>query len=471
MSGARARVELLALARARVELLALACLELYASTPSTSSPPSTPSTPSTPDKELGDGLVAAFTRTFGAPPACPPRVLRLAGDISPRLLGLPTAAGPPHEAASQDVEQVARALAEGLPGELLDFVRHAPIRRVALPPLLPEGARRLDLPCTPHDVSLCVGEALDALNWLADPQGRLARAPLERGHYRYEWVSKRRGGKRLLEIPRARLRATQRTLLREVLDRIPPHPAATGFRPGVGFAEHAARHAGARVVVRLDLRDFFPSVRRGQVKRALMRAGLPRPTAALLADLTTHTTHAGALGPELSGAARARYASPHLPQGAPTSPALANLVASRLDARLTGLASRLGASYSRYADDLVLSGGAHLKRDATRLVGLVGAIVHECGFELNFRKTRVMASSQRQSLGGVVVNARPTLSRQELKRLEATLYNCVQTGPSAQNRARHPDFRAHLQGRVAWVRQLCPARAHPLEALLAQVTW
>jgi hypothetical protein len=160
-----------------------------------------------------------------------------------------------------------------------------------------------------------------------------------------------------------------------------------------------------------------------------------------------------------------------LPQGAPSSPALANLAAYRLDTRLAGLAAALGARYTRYADDLAFSGGTELARAARRVIPRIAAIALEEGFTVGPRKTRLMRPGVRQRVTGVVVNAHPNVARETYDVLKATLYNCVRRGPAAENHAGHPDFRAHLAGRIAHVATLNPARAKRLKALYERIVW
>jgi len=166
-----------------------------------------------------------------------------------------------------------------------------------------------------------------------------------------------------------------------------------------------------------------------------------------------------------------RWRDPHLPQGAPTSPALANLCAFRLDLRLDGLARTLGARYTRYADDLVLSGPRHLGAARERVAAWVGRIALEEGFAVQHRKTRCMTAGRRQSVCGIVVNEHANLPRDAFDRLKATLHRCVMDGPSSQNRDEHPNWREHLHGRVAWAAQLNAAKAQRLQRLLAGIDW
>jgi RNA-directed DNA polymerase len=164
-------------------------------------------------------------------------------------------------------------------------------------------------------------------------------------------------------------------------------------------------------------------------------------------------------------------ATPHLPQGAPTSPALANLVAFRLDRRLAGLAASAGLRYSGYADDLTFSGARSFRRRLTPFTELVASIVHDEGFALNLDKSMVRPSSARQSVCGIVVNVHPNVAREEYDELKAILHNVANHGAAAQNRAGVADFAAHLRGRVSWVASLNPVRGEKLRRRFEAVDW
>jgi retron-type reverse transcriptase len=166
-----------------------------------------------------------------------------------------------------------------------------------------------------------------------------------------------------------------------------------------------------------------------------------------------------------------RLRTRHLSQGAPTSGALANLAAYRFDVRLDAFARAIGASYTRYADDVALSGSTELARNASSAVARIAAIAHDEGFAINFRKTRVMVRAGRQRVAGVVVNDKLAVSRVEVDRLRAILHNCIRSGPSTQNRENHADFRAHLLGRISWVASLDAAKGQKLMARFAQIPW
>ncbi|MFB1484573.1 reverse transcriptase family protein [Corallococcus sp. RDP092CA] len=320
------------------------------------------------------------------------------------------------------------------------------------------------------------------LDWLADGSGREhTSSPGRWRRYRYTWIPKRSGGDRLLEQPSEALARLQRQVLHGILDRIPPHEAAHGFVKSRGIRGFVEPHTGQAVVVRLDLEDFFLSVRPPRVWGVFRAAGYPDGVAGALARLCTNRTP-GAVVAKARKAGHAREVdarwllarrleSRHLPQGAPTSPALANLAAYKLDVRLSALAAALGLRYTRYADDLAFSGGDARPGSTRRLLRCVRRIVREEGFTVREDKTRVMHQGHQQWLAGVVVNQHPALRRADYDRLKALLHLCRTRGPASQNTNGHPDFRAHLRGRIAWVTHLHPARGARLRALFDQIAW
>lgn len=360
----------------------------------------------------------------------------------------------------------------------LPFVELPPVRRYCLEPPLhppkPAWLAALALPelATIGDLADWLNEPVGVLSWFAD-QWRVpgqAQSPLQ--HYHYRWVPKRSGGSRLIEIPKARLRRIQQKILRRILDLAPPHHSAHGFRRGHSCVSHAALHAGRRAVVRMDLKDFFPSIQHARVHALFEKLGYPPGVAGTLARICVNRTPSGVfMGQQLAWSERQALKSPHLPQGSPCSPALANLCAYRLDMRLEALAQSLGANYSRYADDLAFSGGREFERAAGRFHIQVAAIALEEGFRINTRKTRLMREGVRQQVTGIVVNAHPNFGRGEYDRLKATLTNCVRHGPATQNRDNHADFRAYLAGRISYVKMVNAGRAGRLQRLMDAIAW
>ncbi len=296
---------------------------------------------------------------------------------------------------------------------------------------------------TVGDLAFFLRMGVGELEWFSDLKNLNREGKL--GHYRYRWIPKRRGGRRLLMEPKESLKMTQRRLLESLVDLIPLHEAAHGFRKARSIRTYAEPHCGKAVVVRMDLADFFPSVTFARVVGLFEMCGYRKVVARHLAGLCTHKPPS-----------RVAKIARHLPQGAPTSPAVANAVAYRLDCRLAGLAEKAGLKYTRYADDLAFSGDwvGEGFRD------LVNVIILEEGFLINPRKTRVMKASQRQRLAGVVVNAHPNVGRGEFDRLKAILH----AGPKAEEKE-------VLRGKIAAVGMLNERRGEKLLRLFDGVDW
>ena len=359
--------------------------------------------------------------------------------------------------------------------------------RLVRPPLVGEPVREGPFPvgpfpmapiADPATLAIRLGVSDGELRWLADPHGLASQRTTSLRHYRYRWVPKRSGsGHRLLEIPKPRLKRVQRCVLDEILAHIPVHPAAHGFVPGRTVRGHAAAHVGQHTVITLDLKSWFWHVTFARVFGVLRTAGLPRPVCELLAGLATAKTPPDVIRacPEAAHRPQHRTFEPgllrgaHLAQGAPSSPALANAVAHRLDARLTGLATAVGGRYTRYADDLALSGGAAFGQMAPRVVSWVSRIVRDEGFRIHPHKTRIQRRGAAQRVCGVVVNEHVAASRADRERLEAMLVNAKRHGLSRLRSEGHVDPYAMLAGRVSWVEQLHPRHGAQLRALLAQV--
>ncbi|MCW2814891.1 MAG: retron-type RNA-directed polymerase [Nocardioides sp.] len=332
------------------------------------------------------------------------------------------------------------------------------------------------------DLARLLELSVSELDWYADPRHWARGAgDVRLQHYRVSHRVAPSGAIRVLEAPKLELKRMQRRLLDEVVSLVPPHAAARGFRPGGSVRSYAAPHADRSVVVRLDLEAFFASVTVARAYGIFRAAGYPEPVAHTLAGLVTsvlpRSQWRGVPRPadvrlhDAHWRLGRRLAAPHLPQGAPTSPAVANLAAFRLDVRLSALAASWGGRYTRYADDLAFSGDRGWATGTSRLLDVVETVVRDEGFRLNPRKTGVMPRAGRQTLGGLVVNERPRVPRAEVDLLRAVLHNCHRHGPSTQNREGHRAFEEHLRGRIAWVAQHDPVRGARLLATHAAIDW
>lgn len=357
-------------------------------------------------------------------------------------------------------------------------VAAGPYQRILEEPSSPTmrwGAPALD---TVGAVAEWLGLSPNELSWFADQRGLEREAGSDAlRHYRRRWVNRGDRLPRLIEAPKERLKVFQRRLLDEVLALVPTHDAAHGFVPGRSVATHASLHVGKRFVVRFDLEAFFTNVQTFRAMGVFRALGYqPRVAATLLGLCTTRTPESvlrDAPAPEGLLAERfflqRRLADWHLPQGAPTSPALANLTAHSLDARLTGLARAHEWAYSRYADDLVFS--SNREAGVGQLCRLVRRVVEEEGYRLNASKTRVMRASGRQLVTGVVVNQSLNVPRDEFDLLKALLHRCAKKGPFSQSQKPLEAFKAELEGRIGWVASLNPRKGLRLRRAFSRITW
>ena len=321
------------------------------------------------------------------------------------------------------------------------------------------GGAGLPVLATPADVAAALQLPIPQLRWLAFHAEATARP-----HYVRFTVPKRSGGTRDLAAPMPRLRATQDWILANVLAKVPTHAAAHGFVPGRSTVSNATPHLHPLAVVNCDLKDFFPTIHVHRVRGCFEELGYSPAAATLLALLCTEAPRRLV---EYAGRPLHVATGPRcLPQGAPTSPALSNLIARRLDARCLGIARKLGFTYTRYADDLTFS---TTEPEALARIGYLLArirhIAQDEGFAVNEKKTRVLRPSSSQRVTGIVVNGeQPRIPRASVRRLRAILHEAAKTGLEAQNRDGHPDFANHVAGMLAWVRMVSPQQAEPLVA-------
>ena len=269
---------------------------------------------------------------------------------------------------------------------------------------------------------------------------------------------------RLIEKPKATLKRLQRKINREILSASDIHPAAHGFCKGRSCLSHASIHTGKRYLLLYDITECFQSIGWLKVKSVFRRMGYEEKLSTYLTALCTHSVRLEkAQLSQFDTVQRERLKRRHLPQGAPGSPALANAVLHRLDLRLSGLAKSLGLDYSRYADDIAMSGNSH--RDWRFLEPLIGGICLDEGVTLNYRKTRIKRTHQKQRMVGIVVNSKTNVDRKYFDALKATLTNCARHGLDSQNHLGHPHFRACLLGRIQHVKSLNEQRGLKLERI------
>lgn len=328
-----------------------------------------------------------------------------------------------------------------------------------------EKLQRSQLPvlATPADVATALNLLIPRLRWLAFH----SEASIVTHYLRFQ-VPKRSGGMRELSAPHRDLAAAQQWILMHILEKIPTHDAAHGFVPGRSTMSNAVPHVGRAAVVNFDLKDFFPSITFPRVKGIFQELGFSPAVSTILALLCTECPRRKV---EYGGRVLHVATGPRgLPQGACTSPALSNLLARRLDARLNGLAKKLGFTYTRYADDLTFSGPAESAAKTGYLLARVRHIAADEKLTVNEAKTRVQRPNSRQTVTGIVVNKRPNVARRATKRLRAILHQAAKNGLAAQNREHRDNFVDWLGGMIAYVQMVNPEKGRRLREEFAKVS-
>lgn len=254
-----------------------------------------------------------------------------------------------------------------------------------------------------------------------------------RAYYQELEIPKKRGGTRTLDVPHDPLKWLQRSLLIVLTHLFPRHKCAHGFERGKSIVTHAEKHVRKSFVYTVDIEDFFPSITWSRVFGMLQAYPFKatKPVARYIANLVTYKGR--------------------LPQGAPTSPILANLLCRRLDSRLFKWARENGYTYTRYADDLTFSTNRDSFPEEDR--ALIDQVIRDEGFAVNESKKRLMTSHQRQMVTGLVVNEKVNLPREKIRGIRALLHNIKAHGWESQLRRKAvfdsgEEWREYITGRI-----------------------
>jgi retron-type reverse transcriptase len=247
-------------------------------------------------------------------------------------------------------------------------------------------------------------------------------------HYRRFLMPKKRGGHRLISAPMPRLKQAQRWILVQILEKVALHDAAHGFRQERSILTNASPHCGAPLVINLDLRDFFPNVSWKRVYGLFLALGYSRSVATIFAQLCTEPPIEEV---EMDGETwQVATGVRHLPQGAPTSPAITNLLCRRMDARMSGIARKHGFAYTRYADDLTFSSATGDREGSQKLLWQVKRVIEEEGFQIHPDKLRIMGKGRRREVTGLIVGEKPSVPREDVRAFRALLNRLEKHGPA-----------------------------------------
>jgi hypothetical protein len=345
------------------------------------------------------------------------------------------------ERTAREIVYLGRGVSAGLAHTACDEARLA---RFALP--------RLE---TPQQIAQAMGITVPALRFLA-----FSRSTSQVTHYvRFE-IPKKTGGTRRISAPMPRLKRAQRWVLDNILDKVALHDAAHGFRKQRSIVSNARPHVRAEVVINVDLKDFFPTLEYKRIRGLFRGLGYGEAAATIFALLTSEPEVDEV---ELDGQTfYVANGARRLPQGAPTSPAITNVVCRRMDARLAGAANQLGFTYTRYADDLTFSGPR--TADTGAMLDRLRFITTAEGFTEHPKKTRVLRRGRRQEVTGVVVNQQLGVDRETLRKFRALLFQIGKDGPAGKSWGTSPDVFASAIGYANYVRMVDPTKGAALLA-------
>lgn len=263
------------------------------------------------------------------------------------------------------------------------------------------------------------------LNYCCNPNN-------DRRRYRRFEIAKKSGGRRQIAAPGSRAYLSLLRCVNVLFKALyAPSEHAMGFAEGRSVADNAAAHCGQNYVYNVDLKDFFPSIAQARVWKRLQLPplSLRQPVANVLAGLCAIKEGSGA------------EASYVLPQGAPTSPIVTNMVCDRLDRRLAGLARRFGVRFTRYADDITFSSMHNVYHRDGEFCRELRRIVEGQGFALNEGKTRLQKRGGRQEVTGLVVNERPNVPRRYLREVRGLLHIWERHGYGEATKRLYPRYR------------------------------
>lgn len=258
-------------------------------------------------------------------------------------------------------------------------------------------------------------------------------------------LPKKNGDFREINAPSKKLKLIQRWILNNILYKLDSGSYVYGFMPGKTIYSNAQVHVNHDLVLGIDIKDFFPSIKFGSIYHIFKSAGYSNKIAMALADLCTYHWK--------------------LPQGAPTSPMLSNLAGKRLDMMIAQYCNRRFFTYSRYADDITISGSYKLPMYKEKII----KIIEGNGFTVNENKTRMFSKGSRQKVTGLIVNDKVSIGRKKKKWIRAIVHNILMNGFVAENRSNDPFFREKIFGHLGYANMVDSEFATPLIESLKKI--
>ncbi len=251
---------------------------------------------------------------------------------------------------------------------------------------------------------------------------------------------KETGEIRIINPPCWRLKTIQSKILARLLNNIPISEYTFGWVKGRDRLKCVEGHVGKKILLQADIANFFPSIRFGHVYRVFERLECHPIVSKALTRIMTYNKG--------------------LPQGAPTSPQLANIILKQLDDEFSGFWRKRGVHYSRFGDDIIVSSNRQIAKEFFKDIITKG--LEKFDLKPKLRKFSSNQSWTRQEALGVIVNRKTNAPKEEIHELEVILHNAESTGLEMQNRQKEPNFPAHIAGKIAQVKALNPSAGEKL---------
>ena len=285
-------------------------------------------------------------------------------------------------------------------------------------------------------------------------------------HYHRFSIPKKTGGERIISAPVSRLKSLQKNIQEKILANVPIHDAAHGFVPNRSVYTNAIPHIGKKIVINMDLKNFFPTISFPRVRGCFTSLGYSPKIATILGLLCTEapTLEATLNKKKWYIAQGERF----LPQGAPTSPIITNIICRNLDARLHGWAVKNGAVYTRYADDLTF-GFDSKQAQIGKFLFVVRKIIQEEGFVVHPDKTKVMRDGMRKEVTGVVVNEKASIPKKTMRKFDALLHHIEHDGPEGKYWGDSDDVLTAALGFASFIKMIDPEKGAPRHAKVKEL--
>lgn len=265
--------------------------------------------------------------------------------------------------------------------------------------------------------------------------------------YAHFSIPKKTGGTRNIDAPSFALKEIQRWILTNILSKLNPGPFSHGFIKNRSIVTNAKIHVKQELVLGIDLKDFFPSIKFNRIFGFFKSLGYNQNVSKVLTELCTYELH--------------------LPQGSPASPMLSNLIAWHLDIELAHFCKINDLKFSRYADDITISGSRNLPIH----VETIKKIIEKNGFEINDKKTRILGRGRRQIVTGLNVNDKTSISREKKRKIRSIVHNIAIYGPIVANKFDDPYFMQRIYGYLNFGNMVEPDFFSPLLQEINATDW